>query len=34
MGVGAFAAAWEAGKSLDFETAVAQLRSALGADEE
>jgi hypothetical protein len=34
LGAVAFAAAWETGKSLDFETAVAQVRVALGADQE
>jgi tetratricopeptide (TPR) repeat protein len=34
MGAAAFAAAWETGKLLDFEAAVAQLRAALGAGQE
>jgi len=29
MAAAAFAAAWEEGKALDFETAVSQVRSAL-----
>jgi hypothetical protein len=33
MGAEAFAAAWEKGRGLDFDTAVGQVRAALSADE-